>query len=282
MYNKDVGRNGGFCNGIEYLPIERLVPEAATSDAGRFYIQGGLTMEKFAVLCKNKADLDEAIKKFKRMGAKWLGIFDIVDDNWFHGCFPVWMLFENGGICWNEEKPKGFNPIRLQDLLESENQSITIYQKVREVIAKNNITGKTATAKCHPEDEFDFSVGARLALDRLFEPEEFVPYLKDVCLGYDYGKIGEPTNLLDSFENPLFVGDVVDVISKTTGHLGQEFVVKNKIEWGAKNVKSFVMGIEMSCKGGNDYGGRFLVVKTKDHSKVKHLEKHGVVTAILK
>ena len=239
-------------------------------------------MEKFAVLCKNKADLDEAIKKFKRMGAKWFGIFDIVDDNWFNTIFPVWMVYEHETVYWSGEKPEGFNPIRLKEFLQSENLSITIYQKGRKVIAEDNATGKTATAKCHPEDEFDFSVGARLALDRLFKPEEFVPYLKDVCLGYDYGKIGEPTNLLDSFENPLFVGDVVDVISKTTGHLGQEFVVKNKIEWGAKNVKSFVMGIEMSCKGGNDYGGRFLVVKTKDHSKVKHLEKQGAITAILK
>lgn len=239
-------------------------------------------MEKFAVLCKNNTDLDKAIKKFKRMGAKWLGIFDIIDCDWFHGCFPVWILFENRAICWNEKKPEGFNPIRLKDFLESENQSITIYQKGHKVIAKDNATGKTATAKCHPEDEFDFSIGAKLALDRLFKPEEFVPYLKDDCLAYDYGKIGEPTNLLDSFGKPLFVGDVVELISETTEHLGQEFVVKSKISWGEKNIKSFVMSIEKSCKGGNDYDGRFLVVKVKDHSKVEHLEKHSFITAILK
>lgn len=239
-------------------------------------------MEKFAVLCKNNTDLDKTIKKFKSMGAKWLGIFDITDLDWFHGCFPVWMLFENGAICWNEKKPEGFNPIRLKDFLESENQSITIYQKGHKVIAKDNATGKTATAKCHPEDEFDFSVGARLALDRLFKPEEFVPYLKDDCLAYDYGKIGEPTNLLDSFGKPLFVGDVVELISKTTGHLGEEFVVKSKISWGEKNIKSFVMGIEEICKGGNDYDGRFLVVKVKDHSNLEHLEEHSFITAILK
>lgn len=242
-------------------------------------------MEKFAVLCKNKTDLDKAIKKFKRMGAKWFGIFDIVDCDWFHGCFPVWMLFENGAlcICWNEKKPEGFNPIRLKDFLESENQSITIYQKGRKVIAKDNATGKIATAKCHPEDEFDFSVGAKLALDRLIEPEKFVPYLKcGTFFEENCGKIGEPTNLLDSFGKPLFVGDVVELISKITGHLGEEFVVKSKVSWGEKNVKSFVMGIERACKGGNEYGGKFIVVKVKDHSKVEHLERHGFITAILK
>ena len=239
-------------------------------------------MEKFAVLCKNKADLDEAMKKFKRMGAKWFGIFDIVDDNWFNTIFPVWMVYEHETVYWSGEKPEGFNPIRLKEFLQSENLSITIYQKGRKVIAEDNATGKTATAKCHPEDEFDFSVGARLALDRLFKPEEFVPYLKDDCLAYDYGKIGEPTNLLDSFGKPLFVGDVVELISKTTGHLGQEFVVKSKISWGEKNIKSFVMGIEENCKGGNDYDGRFLVVKVKDHSNLEHLEEHSFITAILK
>lgn len=239
-------------------------------------------MEKFAVLCKSKTDLDKTIKKFKRMGAKWLGIFDIIDGDWFHTNFPVYMIYENGAICWSEEKPENFNLIRLKEFLGSENNSVTIYQKGRKVIAEDNATGKIATAKCHPEDEFDFSVGAKLALDRLFKPEEFMPYLKDICLGYDYGKIGEPTNLLDSFGKPLFVGDVVELISKTTGHLGEKFVVKSKVSWGEKNVKSFVMGIEKDCKGGNEYGGKFIVVKVKDHSKVEHLEKHSFITAILK
>lgn len=150
-------------------------------------------MEKFDVLCNNKTDLERVIKKFKSMGAKWHGVFDITDYDWFHGCFPVWVIYENGSIYWSGKKIKFFNTVTLKEFLQSENLSITIYQKGRKVIAKDNATGKTATARCHPEDEFDFSVGAKLALDRLFEPEEFVPYLKDDCLAYDYGKIGEPT-----------------------------------------------------------------------------------------
>lgn len=240
-------------------------------------------MEKFAVLCKNKTDLDKAVNKFKSIGAKWNGVFDITDYNWIYGCLPVWMVYEHGTVCWSGEKPEGFNSIRLKEFLQSENQSITIYQKGRAVIAKNNATGKTAIAKCHPEDEFDFSVGAKLAIDRLVESEKFVPYLKcGTFFEENCGKIGEPTNLLDSFGKPLFVGDVVELISKITGHLGEEFVVKSKVSWGEKNIKSFVMGIEKDCKGGNEYGGKFIVVKVKDHSKVEHLEKHSFITAILK
>lgn len=39
------------------------------------------------------------------------------------------------------------------------------------VVAKNVRTGETAAAKCNPEDEFDFAVGAKLALSRLFGDE---------------------------------------------------------------------------------------------------------------
>lgn len=41
----------------------------------------------------------------------------------------------------------------------------------RKVVAKNVRTGETAVARCNPEDEFDFAVGAKLALYRLFGDE---------------------------------------------------------------------------------------------------------------
>lgn len=168
-------------------------------------------MEKFAVLCKNKTDLDKAIKKLKRMGAKWLGIFDIIDGDWFHTNFPVYMIYENGAICWSEEKPEGFNHIRLKEFLQSGNQSITIYQKGRAVIAKNNATGKTAIAKCHPEDEFDFFVGVRLALDRLVESEKFVPYLE--CGDVDGEYILKGIDKLARIPLNDFASEAVEVIS---------------------------------------------------------------------
>lgn len=46
-------------------------------------------------------------------------------------------------------------------------ECVVIYRKDREVIALDKLTGKTATAKCHPADEFNFAIGAKLALDRL-------------------------------------------------------------------------------------------------------------------
>lgn len=47
-------------------------------------------------------------------------------------------------------------------------EMIIIYRDGNKTIAMNKVTGEKAEAKCSPEDEFNFSVGAKLALDRLF------------------------------------------------------------------------------------------------------------------
>lgn len=52
---------------------------------------------------------------------------------------------------------------------------IIIYRNGSEVIAKNTATGKTGVARCNPADEFDFNVGAKLAFERLTNPEPEKP-----------------------------------------------------------------------------------------------------------
>lgn len=47
-------------------------------------------------------------------------------------------------------------------------ETIVIYRNGDEVIALEKSTGKKAVAKCSPKDEFDFSIGAKLAFERLF------------------------------------------------------------------------------------------------------------------
>ena len=70
-------------------------------------------------------------------------------------------------------------------------ETIVIYRKGNEVIAHNKTTGKKGVAKCNPEDTFDFTVGAKLAFDRL---------------------VGRPTV---NIEEPKFKkGDLVEVIEK--------------------------------------------------------------------
>lgn len=59
--------------------------------------------------------------------------------------------------------------------LEPVNECIVIYHKGNEVIALNKIDGSKAVAKCHPDDDFDFMVGAKLAFQRLVGEETVEP-----------------------------------------------------------------------------------------------------------
>lgn len=54
-------------------------------------------------------------------------------------------------------------------------EKIIIYRNGAEVVAKNTATGKTGVAKCNPVDEFDFNTGAKLAFERLTNPEPEKP-----------------------------------------------------------------------------------------------------------
>ena len=49
------------------------------------------------------------------------------------------------------------------------NECIVIYRKDSDVIALDKRTGKKSIAKCSPDDEFDFNIGAKLAFERLGE-----------------------------------------------------------------------------------------------------------------
>lgn len=50
-------------------------------------------------------------------------------------------------------------------------EMIVIYRQDQQVIAFNEKTSKTGIARCCSEDTFDFSISAKLALDRLIESE---------------------------------------------------------------------------------------------------------------
>lgn len=58
------------------------------------------------------------------------------------------------------------------ELISRPNETIVIYRKDDKVIALDKRTGKKTEAKCHPDDEFDFSIGAKLAFERLIEEKE--------------------------------------------------------------------------------------------------------------
>ena len=94
------------------------------------------------------------------------------------------------GFVWDE---------RGLELVE-ENETVVICRRDSETIAIRKDNGKEvkrAVAKCSPYDTYDFQTGAKLAMDRLFEPEKPKGYThKIVCISssgvhFTLGKIYE-------------------------------------------------------------------------------------------
>ena len=109
--------------------------------------------------------------------------------------------------------PKRALPLRVSekaiDLIRPE--KIIIYRNGAEVVAKNTATGKTGVARCNPAGEFDFNTGAKLAFERLINPEPVKPKYysgKVVCIKSleSFSIVGKIYNVKDGildFENGL-------------------------------------------------------------------------------
>lgn len=74
----------------------------------------------------------------------------------------------------------------MLELVEKKpNECIVIYRKDSDVIALDKRTGRKAVAKCSPDDEFNFNIGAKLAFERL---EALEKQDKEIKVG-DYVKV---------------------------------------------------------------------------------------------
>lgn len=94
-------------------------------------------------------------------------------------------------------------------------ETIVIYRNDNEVIALNKRTGKKGVARCNPSDEFNFEVGARIALSRLFN--KFV--VGDKVIG------NEKAQKKYLFTEKGWVGKVLEVCESSDG--GQSIKVKS-------------------------------------------------------
>lgn len=54
------------------------------------------------------------------------------------------------------------------DNKNTKRKPVIIYRNGQDVIALDKETGEKAVAKCHPNDEFDFAIGAKIAFGRLY------------------------------------------------------------------------------------------------------------------
>ena len=71
------------------------------------------------------------------------------------------------------------------------NEVIVIHRKGDEVIAHNKVTSEKATSKCHPDDKFDFMIGAKIAFNRLVNPTKIVKQ--------DKYEVGDKVKIIDKW-----------------------------------------------------------------------------------
>lgn len=135
-------------------------------------------MESFKIWVENKKDRERVLKKMSREGIIWNFTKELAFEGDVSAVCPIGFFVYAGKLTYDSNHlyfiKKKIKEISVNKYLErNKNQNIIIYRNGNKVIAKNKLTGNTAEAKCHPDDEFDFMTGAKLAFDRLIEKPKF-------------------------------------------------------------------------------------------------------------
>ena len=137
-------------------------------------------MGNLFIVCKSKKEEKEVLKKLEKQGKKWSDYAKPTEHSYFLNSHNEYAIIVNGrAICytanitrsmlWNENSKK----ISAAEFLKENKETIVIYRNGAETIAIDQSTGKKAVAKCHPDDTYDFYTGAKLAVERLTEPEYY-------------------------------------------------------------------------------------------------------------
>lgn len=122
---------------------------------------------------------------------------------------------ENGGIGWGWESDDFAelisNPVNKDKIVIMHDGKTTTATLYRE-----NGTKEKATAKCSPEDTFDFNVGAKLAMERLME-KVTTPSVKELNVKFktgDYAKI-----IANKHYHGFEIGTIVKLKKETHDYL---------------------------------------------------------------
>lgn len=145
--------------------------------------------------------------------------------------FPIGRIqyHECQGFCgWDRGYWCGEGMIELVE--KKPNECIVIYRKDSDVIAFDKRTGKKAVAKCSPDDEFDFNIGAKLAFDRL---ETLEKQDKEIKVG-DLVKVVDCGKLYPYYNQKVkeLANNNADVLAKF--RYGMDFTMNEGLIWGIR------------------------------------------------
>lgn len=181
-------------------------------------------MGNYAMHCKTKEEAKIFCRYLDSVGRKWVdGTSYMSMTKWsVHGpdtCYD----FCNGTYCNKTYflTCYGYTILEFSDFewdnKNTKRKPVIIYRNGQDVIALDKETGEKAVAKCHPNDEFDFAIGAKIAFGRLYHSQ-------------DYISEDNKAKCKPGFQ----VGDRVKVID--TGHAYSSYT-----EWVTKNAPEFAV-----------------------------------------
>lgn len=174
--------------------------------------QKGKEMENLFIVCKSEKEELEVLKILEKQGKMWCNNNKPTEVNFFLSTDKEYAIIVDGSIIsytanataimlWHENSKK----ISAAEFLKENKETIVIYRNGSETIALEKNTGRKAVAKCSAEDTYNFEIGAKLALTRLFP--ETVREVKRYAEVGEYIKITDPIAAMGKYKR----GDVFRV-----------------------------------------------------------------------
>lgn len=212
---------------------------------------------EFCVKVNNDAERDKLLSLYNNYDdIRWAGSGRRTIEFSYH-YYPYYIYLNiDKKISWSNECSSKIIEIKLDDLFNSLfKQEIHITRKNQEVHAilkENGKVIKRTIAKCHPEDEFDFKMGSKLAYDRLFEKDN---------------KNGQAKNVeANKSKHKFKVGDKVRI--RQWNDMAKEFGVNYGLINVGTNIFSYAM--KYLC-------GKIAIIKATGANNLVRLEFKGNV-----
>ena len=133
------------------------------------------------IACESAKEEKEVLKKLEKQDYLWdSGVKPTKNHTYWPVSYAIGnkcylIITSDGRISWTitKEDVKRKETTTAKEFLKECKECIVIYRNASETIAIDQSVGKKAVAKCHPDDTYDFYTGAKLAVERLTEPEYY-------------------------------------------------------------------------------------------------------------
>lgn len=181
-----------------------------------------------SIKVNGKEEVRKTLEKLDKMGFVWNSGRNLTTEKLKHIYREIEYIDVNndGRVTRSYSRNLYDHVITAKEFLREGKECIVIYRKGDETIALDKTTGKKAVAKCHPDDEYDFNTGAKLAFARLTgeQPAAVFPeYVNCRCSTVREvkraAKVGEYIKIINAYSSSYKKGSILKVTKVAKGEL---------------------------------------------------------------